>query len=200
MRNLILRGGATFAVCMAVLIAPSIAMASDRDDHRVKQIEVKDDCDPATFNAVGLGNICAGNGKTTFQKFAKEVSTQGRAAKWRFVPDNVHIELGSSFRATNEGGEVHSFTEVEHFGPSVIPQVNDLLNMHGAQPNAECSAAFAALNANPAGNNPQLTSFMLPGQSFSDTPDAAGTELYQCCIHPWMRAVVTIREDKDTRH
>jgi hypothetical protein len=195
MRTLFLRGGATFAMCLAVLIAPSIAMASDRDDSRVKQIQVRDDCDPATFNAIGLGNICAGNGHTTFQKFAQQVMTLGRAPKWRFTPDSAHLELGDSFRATDLGGEVHSFTEVEHFGPSVIPQVNDLLNMHGAQPNAECSAGFAKFNADPAHNNPQLTTFMLPGQSFTDTPGTAGTELYQCCIHPWMQAVITTRKD-----
>ena len=93
----------------------------------------------------------------------------------------------------------NSFTEVDHFGPSVIPQINDLLNMHGAQPNAACSAGFAKFNADPAHNNPQLTSFMLPGQSFTDAPGAPGTELYQCCIHPWMQAVITTRADERDR-
>ena len=35
--------------------------------------------------------------------------------------------------------------------------------------------------------------FIPPGGSHSDTPSGAGTENYQCCIHPWMRAVVSIR-------
>jgi hypothetical protein len=195
MRKLLLRGGATVAICLAVLVAPSSVMASDRDDPRVKQIQIRDDCDPATFNAIGLGNICGGDGLTTFARFANQLMTTGRAPKWRFSPDTVHLELGDSFAATDRGGEVHSFTEVAHFGPSVIPQVNDLLHMPGAQPNAECSTGFAKLNADPAHNNPQLTSFVLPGQSFTDTPSAAGTELYQCCIHPWMQAVITIRQD-----
>ena len=195
MRKLLLRGGTTVAICLAVLVAPASAMASDRDDHRVKQIEIRDDCDPATFNAVGLGNICIGDGQTTFAKFANQLMRDGRAPKWRFSPDTVHIELGDSFKATNRGGEVHSFTEVEHFGASVIPQVNDLLNMHGAQPNAPCATGFAKLNADPVHNNPELTTFVLQGQSFTDTPDKAGTELYQCCIHPWMRAVISIRQD-----
>ena len=195
MRKLLLRGGTTVAICLAVLIAPASAMASDRDDHRVKQIRIVDDCDPATFNSIGLGNICAGDGHTTFAQFANQVMTLGRAPKWHFSPDTVHIQLGDSFNATNHGGELHSFTEVKHFGPSVIPQVNDLLHMHGAQPNAECSAGFASFNADPAHNNPQLTTFILPGQSFTDTPDKPATELYQCCIHPWMQAVITIRQD-----
>jgi len=201
MRKLLVQGGIPLAVCLAVLIAPSYAMASDRDDHRVKHIQIRDDCNPATFNNVGLGNICTGDGDTTFARFARQVMTLGRAPKWRFQPDRVHIELGDSFMATNRGGELHSFTEVEHFGPSVVPQVNDLLHMHGARPNAECSAAFGKFNADPAHNNPQLTTFVLPGQSFTDTPNKPATELYQCCIHPWMRAAITVRPDDrdDTR-
>jgi hypothetical protein len=197
MRKLLVRGGLPLAVCFAVLVAPSYAMASDRDEHRVKHIQVRDDCDPETFNNVGLGNICGGDGNTTFARFAKQVMTLGRAPQWRFQPDRVHLKLGDSFTATNRGGELHSFTEVEHFGPSVVPQVNDLLHQHGAQPNSECSAAFAKFNANPTHNDPQATSFMLPGQTFRDTPDAPVTELYQCCIHPWMRAAITTRPDHD---
>jgi len=193
MRTLLLRGATTVAVCLAVLVGPTSVMASDRDEHRVRQIQIQGDCDPATFNVIGLGNICSGDGRTTFARFANQVMNTGRAPRWRFSPDTLHLELGDSFRATDRGGEVHSFTEVEHFGPSVIPQVNALLHMPNATPNAECSADVAKFD--PAHNNPQLTSFMLPGQSFTDTPDAAGTELYQCCIHPWMQATITIRQD-----
>ena len=193
MRWFLLRGATTVAICLAIFAAPSGALASDHQ--RVKQIKIRDDCDPATFNNIGLGNICIGDGQTTFAKFANQVMTRGRAPQWRFSPDKVHIRLGDSFTAKNDGGEVHSFTEVDRVGPSVIPQVNDLLHMHGAQPNAACSTGFAILNADPAHNNPQRSTFVLPGQSFTDTPDAAGTELYQCCIHPWMQAVVTIRQD-----
>ena len=33
---------------------------------------------------------------------------------------------------------------------------------------------------------------LAPGATFSETTDEAGDEKYQCCIHPWMRAVVHI--------
>jgi hypothetical protein len=178
--------------------AATYTTASDRDDHRVKQIQIRDDCDPDTFNAAGLGKICVGDGDTRFQLFARQLMTLGRAPKWRFSPDKVHIELGDSFKATNRGGELHSFTEVERFGASVIPQVNDLLGHHGAQPNQACATAFGNVpTANPGTNNPQATTFVFPGQSFKDTPDEPATELYQCCIHPWMQAVITIRQDRD---
>ena len=31
------------------------------------------------------------------------------------------------------------------------------------------------------------------GSSQTDELDEPGTELYQCCIHPWMRTTVTVR-------
>ena len=33
-----------------------------------------------------------------------------------------------------------------------------------------------------------------PGGTFTDEVEESGVELYECCIHPWMRAVVTARE------
>ena len=32
-----------------------------------------------------------------------------------------------------------------------------------------------------------------PGGTYSDEVEETGTELYQCCIHPWMRTTVTAR-------
>jgi len=36
--------------------------------------------------------------------------------------------------------------------------------------------------------------FVPPGGTHREVVDEAGTELYECCLHPWMRAVVTARE------
>ena len=35
--------------------------------------------------------------------------------------------------------------------------------------------------------------FIPPGGTYSDEVEETGTERYQCCIHPWMRATVTAR-------
>ena len=36
-----------------------------------------------------------------------------------------------------------------------------------------------------------IADMVMPGATFTtEAETAAGTELYQCCIHPWMRAVV----------
>ena len=37
--------------------------------------------------------------------------------------------------------------------------------------------------------------FVAPGQSTpADEPEEIGDEHYQCCIHPWMRMTVHVRE------
>ena len=35
--------------------------------------------------------------------------------------------------------------------------------------------------------------FIPPSGTYTDTVETPGTELYQCCIHPWMRATVHVR-------
>jgi hypothetical protein len=32
--------------------------------------------------------------------------------------------------------------------------------------------------------------FVDPGQTHHELIDDEGTEMYQCCIHPWMRVIV----------
>jgi hypothetical protein len=33
-----------------------------------------------------------------------------------------------------------------------------------------------------------------PGATSSEPEDEAGVEKYQCCIHPWMRAEVRVKQ------
>ena len=95
--------------------------------------------------------------------------------------------MGDAFVATNHGGELHSFQEVAKFGGGIVPRLNDLSGSGPTVP--ECAAAAATIGQ-------PGSSFVAPGQSFTDTegPDDVGHPvLYQCCIHPWMHAVVTVR-------
>ena len=77
-------------------------------------------------------------------------------------------------------GEVHTFTEVAHFGGGLVPLLNDLGGFGPTVP--ECAA--------PPNEDNQ---FLNPGTSFTFTEDGVGTHLYQCCIHPWMHETLTIR-------
>jgi plastocyanin len=96
---------------------------------------------------------------------------------WKMAPGNVNLRVGDVLAATNAGGEGHTFTEVEEFGGGVVGFLNALAGTPNIAP--ECEAK-------------QLSDLIAPGATRSEVTDEAGDEKYQCCIHPWMRAVVHI--------
>ena len=165
----------------AELLAPS-ASRSGLDNLAVESaprtVQIRDDCDPTTFNLAVEPGTCVGKGDMTFAAFIAELTRDKQVKAWRFNPDEVKIELGRGFVAVNRGGEVHTFTEVKAFGGGIIAPLNALSG--NPVPAPEC------LQLAPS-------DFIPPGGSQSDTPSEAGSEKYQCCIHPWMRAVVSIR-------
>ena len=151
------------------------ASADVRVSDRV--VSVLDACDGPTFAAQGVD--CANRHGVTFQHFIDELSANGSVGAWRFAPPSLTIQLGQTFSAMNRGGEAHTFTEVEHFGGGIVPILNQLSG--NPTPAPECLAL-------------RDEDFIVPGASSEpDTADQAGTELYQCCIHPWMRTVVHVK-------
>ena len=86
--------------------------------------------------------------------------------------------MGQTLVAVNQGGEVHTFTEVEHFGGGVVRVLNELSG--NPVPAPECQ-------------NLARGDFIAPGGSDTDEVEEPGTERYQCCIHPWMRLEVHAR-------
>jgi hypothetical protein len=70
----------------------------------------------------------------------------------------------------------------EDTAPGFVPQLNQLAG--NLTPRPKCSAA-----------NPEFAgSFMAPGQSLTVSEEEEGPHLYQCCIHPWMHAVINVQE------
>jgi plastocyanin len=143
-------------------------------------VSILDACDGPSFAAQGID--CSRNGGVKFQQFISELSARRTVGAWHFAPDNLVLQLGQSFSALNRGGETHTFTEVKQFGGGVVPPLNQLSG--NPIPAPECLAL-----------NPLDAKQFIPpgGSSDSDVADEEGTELYQCCIHPWMRAVVTVK-------
>ena len=142
------------------------------------RVSVQDQCDPATFNASLGSGTCTKQGSMTLTQFNNELNATHQVATWRFVPSAFTIKLGQSISATNDGGEKHTFTEVKAFGGGIIPALNS------ASGNAQEAPECAALPAN---------AMIAAGATFrTDAATDVGTELYQCCIHPWMRATVTV--------
>jgi plastocyanin len=135
-----------------------------------------DACDPETFNAVLGAGACSRQGGVKFQDFVEQLTRHHSAGAWHFAPSEVTMQVGQMLVANNRGGETHTFTEVEEFGGGVVPFINNLVGLTTVAP--ECSQAV----------------MLPPGASSSETAHEAGVEKYQCCIHPWMRAEVRIKE------
>lgn len=144
------------------------------------KVSVQDQCDPATFNAALGAGACSKQGTMTFAQFNNELSATHQVAAWRFVPSALTIRVGQSITATNDGGEKHTFTEVKAFGGGIVPSLNT------ASGNPQEAPECAALSA---------TDMIASGATFhTDAATSAGTQYYQCCIHPWMRATVTVTQ------
>jgi plastocyanin len=165
---------------MSMLVAsPLLVACSDSNGPTVTpRVALVDQCDSASFNAALGAGSCTHNGVVTFSQFNAELTAQHSVAAWRFDPTAIAAKVGQSIVVTNSGGEVHTFTEVEHFGGGIVPSLNTASGNPTEAP--ECVA---------------LTSdaFILAGAAVTESAETkVGTEHYQCCIHPWMRADVTV--------
>ena len=144
----------------------------------VRRIEMLDNCDPESFDAVLGAGSCTRSGGLTFGAFIGALTARGVVESWRFSPEKVEARVGQTLLAINRGGEEHTFTEVAQFGGGIVPLLNQLTGNTTVAP--ECQALGPS-------------DFIPPGGTASDEVEAAGTERYMCCIHPWMRTTVTAR-------
>jgi len=159
---------------LALLLASGSSAVSDS-----RQVVIRDDCDPASFNAAIGPGTCVKAGSTTFSTFIGQLLAQGRAPAWRFAPDQLKLAGGGTVEGSNKGGEDHTFTEVANFGGGCVAVLNSLL---GLTPVPECAGfpggAFGATLIHAGGT---LSVTLGPG-----------THRFECLIHPWMRATVVV--------
>jgi plastocyanin len=164
------------ATCIALAGARAVGSAAG-----IRTVDIKDQCDPATFNAaVGPGTCTGHNGGVPFDTFLAEVARTHQAGPWHFAPGIVEMRDGEALQARNTGGETHTFTEVAEFGGGVVPILNELSG--NPVPAPEC---------NPV-TNPEFQP-VAPGQKTDPDLEEPGVHHYQCCIHPWMRTDVIVR-------
>jgi hypothetical protein len=167
-----------FTIAIGVAAALTGVAATLTAEQSAQVVQVRDDCDPATFNSAppvgpGLGHICDGDGGTTFGDFIAELQATQRAEKWRFNPDKMSEPR--NIVAHNRGGETHSFTKVAKFGGGQVDVLNALSG--NPVPAAECVSPSVG------------ATFVGPGQDLK-VDGVAGGDKFQCCIHPWMRTTV----------
>jgi plastocyanin len=149
-------------------------------------VALVDNCDPTTFNAaIGPGTCAATPHRhdTTFAEFVALLFSPLAAniighPAWQFAPGYISIRAGQTVRVTNAGGEGHTFTEVTDYGGGMVP----LLNGVGGPvtPLVEAPACAASPGIVAPGNTVQIKGL------------SPGVHKFQCCIHPWMRAVVDV--------
>jgi plastocyanin len=92
---------------------------------------------------------------------------------WRFEPSFAEAQPHDTIHAVNRGGRAHTFTEVAQFGGGFIPSpaLNEGLTMA-----PECATATV----------------IAPGTRVVLRDLSEGDHKFQCCIHPWMRALIKV--------
>ena len=163
------------AVLGLALLGPGmVARASD-----VRTVDMLDRCDPQSFDdAFGPGTCVFDHPGVSVGTFLSVLERSQTMGAWHFAPGAVRLREGQAFQARNSGGELHTFTEVEAFGGGFIPELNDLTG--NPVPAPEC-LDFGSIE------------FIAPGGTTEPEVEPTGTHRYMCCIHPWMRATVTVR-------
>jgi plastocyanin len=154
----------------------------EQDDFSERRnIAIRDDCDPRDPAWAPTGGCLLRRGDVTFAEFNAEMNSLLAASvvghqAWRNDPSYVEIKAGKTVRVRNRGGRVHTFTEVAMFGGGKIPSPD--LNK-GLVTAPEC----------PGSTN------IPPGGSMLVAELAVGNHRFQCCIHPWMRALIKVKTE-----
>jgi len=144
-----------------------------------KKIVIRDDCDPDDPAWAPTGGCSRQQGDVDTAEFNVELGSPlslavvGHQAWWN-DPPYLKIETDEAVRVRNRGGRTHTFTEVAAFGGGRVPPLN-----RGLVRAPECATAT---------NLP-------PGASVKLTGLSEGNHRFQCCIHPWMRAIVKVKAE-----
>ena len=157
------------------LLAVGIAVPGSASAGAVRNVQIMDRCDPASFNAMFGSVVCTlRTSGVPVQTFLDRVNPKdGGHNAWRFSPGQIRLKPGQTLQLNNRGGETHSFSEVPSFGGGIIPLLNNAL-----PPGTPLAEPIGDPRFIPAGQ--QVDMGALP----------AGPHLFECLIHPWMRTTV----------
>ncbi len=148
----------------------------------VAQVVALDECDPTTFNAALGPDFCknvALGFSTTLSNLLAEAAAGTPDPNWDFEPDAMNMKEGTTLVISDEGGEPHTFTEVQQFGGGFIAGLND-----GQATIPECAGGFSRVAV--------AKTRILQGSELHIPNLSKGDHLFECCIHPWMRMKVHV--------
>ncbi len=184
------------ALGIVFLMLFSFVLLFAQDQGSSVNINVRDYCDPTTFNAaVGPGTCVRDttNGSITFTGFLAELGADKSVGAWRFAPDHAKVEEGATINLQSLAGEMHTFTRVKRFGGGFVAFLNTASGTPTPAP--ECAQM---VNGNLVPQAPSADNIFIPaGASASTTLKNGEVARFQCCIHPWMRLSIT---PKDVQH
>jgi plastocyanin len=169
-------------------VSPAVAAA---DGPKVEPMKLRDACNKASFDATFGPGLCQRNaGSVSGAEFLSKLNPKdfGHGAWWINASGGrvgtTTIKLGDTLRAVNEGGENHTFTEVEKYTSArgfTGGCIGGLSTPLGLTPfPGDCGRAIAE-------------TIVTPGASSNRTGLSVGTHHFECILHPWMRQTVEVR-------
>lgn len=173
-----------WALALVLFCGATLAAAQQQTPAPIAQVVALDECDPTTFNKALGADFCKNvtlGAFTTLPDLFHEAQTGHPDPKWDFEPDTLDVPEGTLLNISDQGGEPHTFTEVQHFGGGFIPQLNGPV----AEPVPECAGGFA--------NVAVAKTRILQGSNVNVTNLSKGEHHFQCCIHPWMHVTVNVK-------
>ena len=175
---------------LALLLVPASATLAQEEKATPTPVQIValDECDPKTFNAVLGPDFCKNVALAYVTPFATKFAdlfaeaaagTPDRA--WDFEPDRVTIGKGTPLIVVNQGGEPHTFTPVARFGGGFVMALNG-----GEATVPECAGGFKDVAV--------ARTRILQGSHLQVTGLSKGKHNFECCIHPWMRVTVEVKD------
>jgi plastocyanin len=180
-----MRRGVVVALLVgAWAMGAAVALADEKKDEKKARVRVLDDCDPADPAWEPTGGCTLKGGTVSESEFSLLLfsplsagSVVGHPA-WRMAPAYFRIDPDKSVAVKNEGGRLHTFTEVADFGGGFVPPLNGTLVFA-----PECATAAP----------------LPPGASVDVKGLGVGNHSFQCCIHPWMRMLIKVEPEDEAK-